>query len=487
MELNFDNSDGCDLSWLQDIYYAKLSHESISSENSAINQLVGTPIIAAASGEMMDESIQWRKKRISSPLLDASPTSMFSSNNQNMPQMSMDASSIKFQPSPSTPTLNFQPRDRRDRSKYEQISAHEGVIGKIDRPHSPPQVNKITRTNAIDSKQIEEAFQNLHSKHHLSKSPEILTLAASRAYKSYNLPLALYYCQSLLDIDPLCSKAAHIQIATLTGLGHKRSLFRLSHALVDSDPKSAIAWYAVGCYYQTCGRFDLAQRYFCRATRLDPRNAECWIAFGCAFASCDENDQANACFRAAQRLHSGSHYPMLYMGMEHLRTNNVPLAGHFLKSARSMGKDDPLCCNELGVWAYRRKEWSEAESWFLMALRLVVEGDISGRPCICWKNQKEHKDHNEIDLDVDISGKFQSTSTDTTYNRMSPKQAVALSEEDCVEFCQEIFWEPTIFNLGQVYRKEGKFQNAIVCFEKCLALCPVRYYIYIYISIGTSM
>ena len=71
-----------------------------------------------------------------------------------------------------------------------------------------------------------------------------------------------------------------IQIATLTGLGHKRSLFRLSHALVDSDPKSAIAWYAVGCYYQTCGRFDLAQRYFCRATRLDPRNAECWIAFG---------------------------------------------------------------------------------------------------------------------------------------------------------------------------------------------------------------
>lgn len=471
MDLNFEDADGCNITWLRDVYYARLTHASVSNDCNS-NQIMGTPIASDAIGGMMDESMQWRKKGISSPHLETSSASMFATNNPNMPHMSMDASSIKFQPSPSTP-LNFTQKDRRDRSEFEALPVNGDMMGKKDRPPSPPQVNKITRMNTIDSSQIEEAFQNLHSKHHLSKSPEILTLAASRAYKSYNLPLALYYCQSLLDIDPLCPKAAHIQIATLTGLGHKRSLFRLSHALVDSDPKSAIAWYAVGCYYQTCGRFDLAQRYFCRATRLDPRNAECWIAFGCAFASCDENDQANACFRAAQRLHSGSHYPMLYMGMEHLRTNNVPLAGHFLKSARSMGKDDPLCCNELGVWAYRKKEWSGAESWFLMALKLVVDADITGRPCICWNSDKENKDNNVLGQDSDNTGNsFLSTSGDIINKRISQKETVPLSQEDCVQFCQEAFWEPTIFNLGQVYRKQGKFQNAIICFEKCLALCP---------------
>ena len=127
------------------------------------------------------------------------------------------------------------------------------------------------------------------------------------------------------------------------------------HALGDADPKSAMTWYIVGCYYYTCGRLDLAQRHLCRATRLDERSTECWVAFECAFASCDENDQANACFRAAQRLHLGSHYRMLYMDMEHLRTNTIPLAGHFLNSARSMGKVILCAVTSLGFVHTERK------------------------------------------------------------------------------------------------------------------------------------
>ena len=49
-----------------------------------------------------------------------------------------------------------------------------------------------------------------------------------------------------------------------------------------------------------------------------------------------------------------------------------------------------------------------------------------------------------------------------------------LSDCNCVEFCEEVFLEPTIFNLGQSYRKARRFEDASICFGKCLALCPVR-------------
>jgi anaphase-promoting complex subunit 6 len=78
--------------------------------------------------------------------------------------------------------------------------------------------------------------------------------------------------------------AAFCYVATLVILGHKRVLFRLAHEWVETSPKSAQAWFAVGAYYFCCERYHVAQRHFCRATRLDPQCTEAWIAFGCSFA-----------------------------------------------------------------------------------------------------------------------------------------------------------------------------------------------------------
>ncbi len=83
---------------------------------------------------------------------------------------------------------------------------------------------------------------------------------------------------------------------------------------------------------------------------------------------------------------------MLYMGMEHLRTNNIPLAGHFLKSSRSMEKNDPLCCNELGVWAYRSREWKDGIRWFILALRLYVESVVSEKSALSWNEEDSKQD-----------------------------------------------------------------------------------------------
>ena len=277
-------------------------------------------------------------------------------------------------------------------------------------------------------KQSNTALEDLWKINQLHNSPEVLSLAAIRAYRSYDLQGAFEYCQELTAVDPLCQTASFVHVATLLGLNHKRILFGLGHEWVEASPQSARSWFAVGCYYYACGRFHVAQQHFCRATRLDPLCCEAWIAFGCAFAACDESDQALAAFRAAQRLAPAEHAAMLYMGMEYVRTNHLVLAQHSLTSALNSSGGDPLCFHELGVAAFQRKDWVCAIDWYAKGLQAIA----------CTTGEES-----------------------------------SLSTLENVELVQSDFWEPTLFNLGHCYRKTRQFEAAIVCFEKCLVLTPV--------------
>jgi anaphase-promoting complex subunit 6 len=58
-------------------------------------------------------------------------------------------------------------------------------------------------------------------------------------------------------------------------------------------------------------------------------------------------------YRTASRLSPSSHVPLLYIGMEYLRTNNLSLAQHFLRAACQLCASDPLLYNEMGVAYYR--------------------------------------------------------------------------------------------------------------------------------------
>ena len=272
---------------------------------------------------------------------------------------------------------------------------------------------------------VDSAFNKLWSEHKLQKSSEVLAMAARRAYRRYDLKSSLCFCQELAAIDPLCQTAGFVYVSTLVALGHKRLLFRLAHEWVDASPKSARAWFAVGAYYYACERFHVAQRHFCRATRLDPQCTEAWIAFGCSFAACDESDQALASFRAAQRLAPGEHSSLLYIGMEYLRTNHVVLAQHFLTAAYKGSGGDPVCLNELGVLAFKQQDYKSAIRFFIRAIEAS-------------------------------SGESNSNSA-----------------HDAIDACADNYWEPTLFNLGQAFRKMRNYQDAIRCFERCLTLRPV--------------
>jgi anaphase-promoting complex subunit 6 len=274
---------------------------------------------------------------------------------------------------------------------------------------------------------VDEAFENLCNVYKLQHSPQVLAMAARRAYRRYDWKQTIAVCEELDQFDPALANASYCYVSTLVLLGHKRVLFRLAHEWVEAAPKSAQAWFAVGAYYYCCERYHVAQRHFCRATRLDPQCTEAWIAFGCSFAACDESDQALASFRAAQRLSPGEHTSLLYMGVEYTRTNHLVLASYFLEAAMKTSGGDPLCLHELGVLSLQKGEHAKAIQWFQRAL-----SSLFGVQCV----------------------------------------------KDCIELCADPYWEPTLFNLGHSYRKSRQFDLAGLCFKRCVSLRPDKFSTY---------
>jgi len=109
-----------------------------------------------------------------------------------------------------------------------------------------------------------------------------------------------------------------LYIAILIDLGKLGDLYYLAHKLVSSNPTMGISWFAVGAYYYSVGKFDLARKYFEKANKIDKHFVACWIAFGHSFAALDESEQALSAYRTAARLFPGCHVANLCIGMEYL-------------------------------------------------------------------------------------------------------------------------------------------------------------------------
>lgn len=117
--------------------------------------------------------------------------------------------------------------------------------------------------------------------------------------------------------------------------------------------------------------YQLTFRCNCsKATTLEPTFAPAWIGFGNSFAAQDESDQAMSSYRTASSLFPGSHLPPLFIGMEHLRTNNLPQALEFIKQASAICPSDPLVYNELGTAYYKQKDYPLAIEMYTKALQL---------------------------------------------------------------------------------------------------------------------
>jgi len=166
--------------------------------------------------------------------------------------------------------------------------------------------------------------------------------------------------KQVLEDDPYHLAALPVHISSLVMLNMTNVVFYVAHQLMNAYPTAAVAWFTAGCYYYMIRKYELARRFLHKALSLDSAFAPAWIAFGHAFASHDESDQALAAYRTASRLFPGSQLPWLFIGMEYVRTNSLPLAQQCLEFARSLMPTDPHVYNELGVVAYHKHSYEEA-------------------------------------------------------------------------------------------------------------------------------
>mmetsp|Transcript_4345 Transcript_4345/g.8561 ORF Transcript_4345/g.8561 Transcript_4345/m.8561 type:complete len:532 (-) Transcript_4345:476-2071(-) len=211
----------------------------------------------------------------------------------------------------------------------------------------------------------------------LSTSVDFLAIRARALFEAQDFHAALVVGQRAFSLDPYHREVLTYYLACLCELGTSQALFSLGHRLVNENPKSSLSWLAVGYYYMSCEKFELARRYFHKATSLDPRLAAAWLAFGHAFAAQDESDQAMAAYRTASRLFPGAHLPLVYIGAEYARQSSFSHSIRFFRYAMALSPLDPAPVHELGVVSYRCGKFREAIEHFEHALALSNRGPKS--------------------------------------------------------------------------------------------------------------
>ncbi|KAJ3674101.1 hypothetical protein LUZ60_006093 [Juncus effusus] len=275
-------------------------------------------------------------------------------------------------------------------------------------------VNKHEKESVVEAKFRDlERETSSSSNSSLSKTlknnTDLSVCKADYYYQSGEYQKCFDLTSMLLEKDPFHLKCMLYYLVSSLELGRSNDLYIMSDNLVKNYPQKAISWFAVGCYYFSIKKNALARQHFSKATSIEGTYAPAWIALGNSYAVQQETDHALTAYRTASRLFPGCQLPMLYIGMECMRTHNFKLAEQYILEAKIKCPSDPLVYNELGVVAYYMKEYEKALQCFELTLELVT---------------------------------------------------FPLSE----------LWEPTLVNLAHCLRKIKRYQKAITYYEKALAL-----------------
>jgi anaphase-promoting complex subunit 6 len=164
-----------------------------------------------------------------------------------------------------------------------------------------------------------------------------------------------------------------VYIACMLRLGHNHELFFLSHKLSANNPADPLSWFCVGAYYWSCGKLEQAHKHLKKALQKGKDISMIWILLGHVLSAVEESEQALAAYRSAVRLLPNHWLPLLCIGTEFIRTNNLWLAAHTLQSARDIRPMDVSILNELGVTFTKLNKLNEALEYFQTAILQVQE------------------------------------------------------------------------------------------------------------------
>ncbi|KAF8072071.1 hypothetical protein FPV67DRAFT_1483779 [Lyophyllum atratum] len=214
--------------------------------------------------------------------------------------------------------------------------------------------------------------QRLVDEFGLGDNPDVLYSFADALYANFRWADCFVITSRILGLVSIHNATMPLHIACMYHLSHLHSkLFILAHEMVDREPENPISWYAVGVWYLSGGKWAQARQYFSKTSLMDPRFGPAWIAFAHTFALEGEHDHAVTAYSTCARMFTGSHLPLMFVGMENIMLSNHALADEALNAANSMCDGDPLLVNEMGVMAFNHGEYERAADLFSKALDLA--------------------------------------------------------------------------------------------------------------------
>ncbi|KAF5388872.1 hypothetical protein D9757_005688 [Collybiopsis confluens] len=293
----------------------------------------------------------------------------------------------------------------------------QGLAYATQTPQDAAFIQLIYTTRLRKYKHAEEhalTRQRLVEEYGLGDNPDVLFSFADALYTNFRWSDCFVITSRILGLVAIHNATTSLHIACMYHLKHLHSrLFIIAHEMVDREPENPISWYAVGIWYLSNGKWAQARQYFSKTSLMDPRFGPAWIAFAHTFALEGEHDHAVTAYSTCARMFTGSHLPLMFVGMEQITLSNYDQADEALNASFTMCDGDPLLMNERGVMAYNRGNYEEAAKLFQHALNLT---------------EVTHSSHHS--------------------------------------------WTTTYVNLGTCYRKLQQYEQAKEAYEKVLLLDP---------------
>lgn len=226
----------------------------------------------------------------------------------------------------------------------------------------------ITRLNKyIHVSRITAAETVLAEDYGLEDNADVLVSKANLLFIQCRFQECLAVCEKLLSKDEFNFQALPIYLSVLHELGGKNKLFLAANRLAEAYPKSCTSWLAIGIYYLSVGRVSEARKFFSKASLANPNFGQAWIGFAHTFATEGEHEQAVTAYSTVARLFPGTHLPNLFLGMQYLQMSNLLLAEEYMMAAYSVCPEDPLLLNEIGVVHFHGGDLQKSEWFFLRA------------------------------------------------------------------------------------------------------------------------
>ncbi|KAF9036148.1 hypothetical protein BJ165DRAFT_1354578 [Panaeolus papilionaceus] len=292
--------------------------------------------------------------------------------------------------------------------------------------------------------------QRLVEEYGLGDNPDVLFSFADALYTNFRWADCYQITSRILGLVHVHNQTMPLHIACMYHLSHLHSkLFMLAHELVEREPENALSWYAVGVWYLSGKKWAQARQYFSKTSLMDPRFGPSWIAFGHTFALEGEHDHAVTAYSTCVRMFTGSHLPLMFVGMEHITLSNFMLADEALDAAHIMCDGDPLLVNERGVMAYNHGRYAEAAKLFQSALDLATVTQSSQNAWVTtWVN------------------------LGTCFRKLKRLEEARQAYEKLLEL--DARHAVAIGFLGMVYHLMGDLDNAIVKYHEALSIDPIN-------------